>query len=211
MSNKEDLSHLVVSDPFWSDNYKILFDLSRIKEFVPTDDMSINEKLNAISRFLIYAGILLYFLYQDYLFMYVPILGLALVYYVYIGKSNIKEGFTNDVKNIETDYHKPSKNNPFMNVLLSDNTDRSPASDIDDPKIKKDMKQMFEHGLYTNANDIWDKNNSHRQYYTNPSTTIPNDRSSFMNWCYNTPYVCKAGDQHVCLKRENLKGHGRII
>ena len=207
MSNKEELSHLVVSDPFWSKDYQILFNLSRAKEFVPTADMSTNEKLNAISRFLIYAGILLYFLYNDYLFIYVPIIGLALVYYVYMGNN---EGFR--VKDEDrNDCVKPTRNNPFMNVLSYDNPNRSPACDIEDPQVKADMEKMFGYGLYTNSNDIWDKNNSQRQYYTNPSTTTPNDRNSFMKWCYNTPNVCKDGDQQACLKFEDPRGHGQII
>ena len=210
MSNKEELSHLVVSDQFWFNDYKILFDLSRIKEFVPTFDMSTVEKLNAISRFLIYAGLILTFMYADYLFMYVPIVGLALICYVYINSEEaIQEGFSDIDPN--QDCVKPSIDNPFMNVLMSDDRDRSPACDIEDPNIKADMKKMFEHGLYTNADDIWDRNNSQRQFYTNPSTTIPNDRDSFMKWCFNTPYVCKDGDQHTCLKNEDLRGHGQII
>lgn len=207
MSNKEELSHLVVSDQFWMNDYKILFDLSRVKEFVPTFDMSTAEKLNAISRFLIYAGLILTFMYADYLFMYVPIIGLALICYVFLN-SEEPEGFNTDDHG---DCVKPTRDNPFMNVLMTDNTDRSPACNIEDPKVKSDMKKLFEHGLYTNANDIWDRNNSQRQFYTNPSTTVPNDRDSFMKWCYNTPYVCKDGDQHACLKNEDLRGHGQII
>ncbi len=206
MSNKEELSNLVVSDPFWSNEYKVLFNLSRAKEFIPTPDMSTDEKLNAISRCLIYAGILLYFLYNDYLFMYIPVIGLALVYYVHLGSN---EGFNQQTES--SDCVKPTINNPFMNVLTSDNPTRSPACNIDDPKIKADIESMFGHGLYTNSNDIWDKNNSQRQYYTNPSTTTPNDRDSFMKWCYNTTNVCKDGDQNACLKYEDPRGHGQIL
>ncbi len=215
MSNKEELSHLVVSDPFWGEDYKILFNMSRLKEFVPTSDMTTSEKLNAISRFLIFAGILLYFIYQDYLFMYIPIVGLGLVYYVnhnlpvdYQTGGSIAHGHTLP---LQSDCHQPTNDNPFMNVLLSDNANRMPACDIDDPQVKKNMKKMFSKGLYRNVNDIWDKNNSQRQFYTNPSTTTPNDRESFVKWCYSTPYVCKDGDQQACLKYEDPRGHGQII
>ena len=111
-------------------------------------------------------------------------------------------------------YEKPTKDNPFMNVLLTDYVDdptRAPAADIEDPNIRKDIKKMFDHGLYKNANDIWDKNNSQRQYYTNPSTTIPNDRDSFMKWCWKVPYVCKDGDLVDCLKYDDVRAHGQII
>lgn len=212
MSNKEELSHLVVSDPFWSKDYKILFQMSRLKEFVPTSDMTVSEKLNAVSRFLILAGILLYFIFQDYLFMYIPLIGLALVYYVNLNSSsNDNSNQEGGNRTIDDNCVKPTKDNPFMNVLMSDNPSRQSACNIDDPKVKKDMETMFSHGLYRNVNDIWDKNNSQRQFYTNPSTTVPNDRESFMKWCYSTPYVCKDGDQKACLKYEDPRGHGQIV
>ena len=38
----------------------ILFTSSKLKEFIPTNDMSYVEKLNAMTRFIIYASILIF-------------------------------------------------------------------------------------------------------------------------------------------------------
>ena len=41
-------------DPFWIDNLKILFDESRITEFIPMKEYSLNRKLNSIIRCSVY-------------------------------------------------------------------------------------------------------------------------------------------------------------
>ena len=46
------------TDPFWSGTPEILFQKNRLSEFYISNDMTTNEKLNAIVRFFIYACIL---------------------------------------------------------------------------------------------------------------------------------------------------------
>ena len=107
----------------------------------------------------------------------------------------------------------PNKNNPYMNVLVSDYSarpERPPA--CTDAKDK--IEDNFNIHLYRNVNDIWNKNNSQRQFYTNPATTIPNDRDSFMKWCWKTTAVCKDGDQEACNRYIGLgegHPHGKIF
>ena len=47
------------------------------------------------------------------------------------------------------------------------------------------------------------RNISSRQFYTNPSTTIPNDQESFAKWCYGDMPSCKDGQN--CLRYEDLR------
>ena len=42
------------------------------------------------------------------------------------------------------------------------------------------------------------RNNSQRQFVTNPSTTIPNDQSKFASRLYGTPKTCKEGNYTNC-------------
>ena len=96
----------------------------------------------------------------------------------------------------------PTESNPFMNVLLNDyieNPDKKPAADVDNPHVRKEIERHFNQGLNRDIDDIWQKENSQRQYYTTPSTTIPNDRESFVNWCFSTPYSCKDGNISNCI------------
>lgn len=46
--------------PFWSTNPNILFDPDHITEYFPTSDMTFNQKLNAVSRTVIVATIIVY-------------------------------------------------------------------------------------------------------------------------------------------------------
>ena len=52
-------NQIIKSDPFWLNDFKILIERTRLVEFFPTDDMSINEKLNAITRLMFYISIVL--------------------------------------------------------------------------------------------------------------------------------------------------------
>ena len=59
---------------------------------------------------------------------------------------------------------------------------------------------------------MFGKLNSQRNFYTTPSTTIPNDRESFQKWLYNTPQTCKE-NQEFCnsLNYENLRSNRFIF
>ena len=82
-----------------------------------------------------------------------------------------------------------------MNVLMSDyieNPNREPACPLDE-EIKEKIEESFNFNLYKglNEDDLFNRNNSQRQFYTNPATTIPNDQTSFANWLYKTSPTCK--------------------
>lgn len=100
----------------------------------------------------------------------------------------------------------PTLDNPFMNGLAGDNPTRQEA--CKSPKVAKISENYLDHNLYKDVNDIYEKHNSQRQFYTNPSTTYPNDREAFMKWCWDTPYACKSGDMNHCLEYEDLRVPG---
>jgi hypothetical protein len=195
-------------DPFWLQDYNILFNKHKLIEFVPKGDMSTDERLNAVTRFLIYTGVLLSIIYKSVSYLYIPIIGMAIIYMVHRHNPDI---FGGDAS--EQPLQQPTQNNPFMNVLLTDyveNPSRAPAADIEDPDVKSKINEAFSTNLYRDVDDIWDRNNSQRQFYTNPATTIPNDRDSFMKWCYNTPNTCKDGNLPRCLRYEDVRANGAL-
>jgi hypothetical protein len=92
-----------------------------------------------------------------------------------------------------------------MNVLMSewtDNPNRPPACGYSG--IKDEIEENFSFNLYRDIDDLFDKNNSQRQFYTTPITTIPNDQGSFARWLYEVPSTCKE-DQENCLRYEDLR------
>jgi hypothetical protein len=101
----------------------------------------------------------------------------------------------------------PSKENPFMNHLLNDisvNPELQPvACNADDEDIKDKIVECFNEDLYRDVGDLWERQNSQRQFYTVPQM-YPNDQKSFAEWCYKTDNICKV-DQSKCLKNEDLR------
>jgi hypothetical protein len=108
---------------------------------------------------------------------------------------------------------KPTVDNPFMNVTMKDymNFDekgyvinRPSACDPRDQEIKKMMDKTFSNNLYRDVSDVFGKNNSQRNYFTMPSTTIPNKQDEFARWLYLSPKTCKE-DQDYCLRYEDIR------
>ena len=88
---------------------------------------------------------------------------------------------------------KPSINNPFMNINeITDKRDKPGAClYYDDPKTAATVETDFGYNLYRDVSDLYNKRNSQRQYYTMPSTTIPNEQTAFAKWLYLSPPTCK--------------------
>jgi len=196
-------SDKLISDPFWSKNYKILYDKERLTEFFPSGEMTMIEKLNAITRLSIYAGIILSILTYKYLYLYIPIIVLLFTYLIYYMKKDELEFYLTNTDYTKNNVNKnlannigntfPTQSNPFMNFnVITDNPKRPSAiTSYDNKIIKKDIESKFNHNLYRDVSDLYGNNNSQRQYYTMPSTTFPNDQTSYAKWLYNTGPTCK--------------------
>ncbi len=114
-----------------------------------------------------------------------------------IGLIPTEDGFQNPS---ETN---PSPANPFMNVLIPEikyNPERPEAAPVDDPTVKQQLDDMYRTNFFNDPTDVFGKSQDQRQFITMPSTSIPNDRESFMKWCYNiVPQNCKSGGREGCL------------
>jgi len=101
---------------------------------------------------------------------------------------------------------KPTENNPFMNPnIMEFNDGEIPAAcNVDDDEIKEQMEYKYDNRLFKNIDDVWDIENSRRQFYTIPAPTVPNNQTEFANWLYKTPCTCKE-DNHTCEFNEYLR------
>ncbi len=88
---------------------------------------------------------------------------------------------------------KPTVNNPFMNInLITDDKTKPEAPRIwNDPQLKKTVEDKFQYNLYRSVSDVYNKDNGQLNFYQMPSTSIPNNQTSFAKWCYGTGYTCK--------------------
>lgn len=199
--DKEELSN----DPFWTNDYKILFYKDRLSKFFPTIEMSLVEKLNSIFRMSIYMSILLYLFTGNYLYFYIMIIVGAFTLFIYYNQKDNVELFFDSIQNsndnllVEREMKelkndiKPTTENPFMNInLITDNKEKESAPPSwNNEDLQKNIEDKFGYNLYRDVGDLYGKSNSQRQYYTAPSTTIPNNQTAFAKWCYNVGPTCK--------------------
>lgn len=116
----------------------------------------------------------------------------------------------------------PSSSNPFSNVLIPDyeyNTNKKPAPPSFNTNINDTiLKQAKEMVIQSNPGqpDIADKlfkdlgeqfvfEQSLQPFYSNASTTIPNDQAGFADFCYGSMVSCKEGNLFACAR--NLDRH----
>lgn len=178
--------------------------------FFPSAEMTLAEQLNSLMRLSIYFAVLMFIVKKDSNILFVPIFMGLFTFLI----------FTVDTKNRQSDKQlldklglmeeytskklcqKPTKNNPFMNVLSSDYSENPtrPRACWIEGKVKKDLKKKFDVNLYRDVGDIFHKTASDRQFYTTPSTTIPNDSMSYAEWLYGGKPSCKEGNGQKCYK-----------
>lgn len=134
--------------PFWSDNPNVLFESKYITEFFPIESMTYNQKLNAISRTILFLTILSFVYSNSFRILIIGIITLLSIYllHYYHGKESQKkmdnknklEGFDNPTLEVlkdfpidtKTTFDIPTSKNPFSNVLIPDyesNPHKKPA------------------------------------------------------------------------------------
>jgi hypothetical protein len=215
---------------FWTENPQVLFDDA--KDFFPFSEEAAHCStiaLNSLTRFSLYLGIFLILLTRNNAYIGIPVLGSILAIGLYYNMKSLgtlrkgvlptmspilNEGFET-IKSSDEDiigkmtYTAPSSENPFMNVLINEIGDypkKPPAKYNTSGEVKERLDDRFNTKMYGDPGDIWGRNQGQRQFYTMPSTSIPNDRDSFQNWLYRIPgKTCKEGNIQICKK--GSEGH----
>ena len=105
---------------------------------------------------------------------------------------------------------KPTFNNPMMNPSVLDfGVDNSPvACNSDDDNIKETIKINFNRDLFRDVDELWEKANSQRQFYTMPNTAIPNNQTEFGKWCFTGGEPCKS-NQEGCFRYDDIRSRSR--
>ena len=80
-----------IGDPFWYDDFNILFQKNKLQEFFPNYNMTLIEKLNSIVRLSVYLGLALYMITKKYQYLYIPIIVAAITAFIYFNqKGNVE-------------------------------------------------------------------------------------------------------------------------
>ena len=179
-------------EQFWLDDPANLF--VKWYRFVPTNDMTVPEALNAVVRFTVYSSFLVALIVQktQYLLL-VPLVMLASILLVRLFPRTqvIQETFDimrrkvtaspSEKPMVET----PTADNPFMNVLFTDYVDNpgrvGAPPDVTSKALDSSIREAFSKtsDLFMDTSDTYGLMESSRNWVTQASTTIPNDLDGF--------------------------------
>lgn len=195
----EDLSGFITID-----NYFVVF---------PTSNMTFNQKVNALVRLFIYVGLIFAILTSNPKYMFFGIIA-AVVSVIMI------EFDTYQKKKIDTFLEKKdlavmdgaicarsTVDNPFMNPSVVDiayNPTRPAACNVTNASVQQQIENNFNKRLFKDTGDLFGKMASQREFYTVPSTTIPNNQIGFAEWCYGSGATCKEGNGFACSRNKEV-------
>lgn len=213
-----------MSTSFWINDPLILINEKYILNFWPNESMSRNEKLNSISRLVIILTIIGTLITQSIRMVVTGIITLGvivLLYFIQKKEKSNKEGFQS-LNFINKNYQPPKVNNPLMNVALTDykeNPERKAAAPAFNPIVEEKINEKtkdfvvsqfnnstqcedeyIKNRLFQDLGDNFVFNQSMRNFYSTPNTTIPNDQKGFAEFCYGDMISCKEGDPIACSK-----------
>jgi hypothetical protein len=181
---------------FWLNDPTILFKQKYITQLWPYSYLTYEEKLNAVTRFIIVISLLGYVLLNRIIIVVLGLIITGIIVLLY----KKKEGLNNSYYAVNDQIIE--QNNPFGNVLMTDykfnpnkkevTTEYSPNLETSiNTKIKEfivqengDNNEIY--NLFNNVGDQMTFEQNNRQFYTNPSTTIPNKQDDFLSFCYGT-------------------------
>lgn len=191
---------------FWLDDPYVLL----------THDFNFNDKtgrLNTIFKIMIILSVLFILITKDVRYILIAIL--TGIFTVLLKMHYDREAFGKD--NMFDDYEisivdnkvcsTSTPNNPFMNPSIADiafNPDRYEACDVE--LMNNKINKNFFKNVFKNANDIYGRDMSLRQFYTVPNTSIPNKQGELARWLYDRGQSCKEGNSERCI--ENI-GYNR--
>jgi len=176
---------------------KDIFRSSELLQFWPSATQSARERVSATTRFVLYAACLVYIITRDARVFALGVVVLAVLYYLWTSnmiadgskRSAIGDGRAGSL--VRPDVTLPTVENVMGNVLLTDyvdNPDRPAAAWY--PSMRTEVQQAW-----SQIHPFERQRDAERNFYTMPSSTIPNDQTGFAQAAYGKPFAPKCHDQ----------------
>jgi hypothetical protein len=214
---------------FWVQNPAVLFRKESILSVWPKQGDTLAARYNAMTRLVILLIIVGYMITRRQMMLIggaLLLVAIVMAYYYQVSASGamamgkredggalgagVREGFTNPAlySTVKPLFTTPTKENPIMNVQLpeiQDNPMRKQAAPLYNRAVEKEaddaVKSNLDPRIFMDVGDEVNFNSFMRNFYANPSTTIPNDQGSFMQFLYGNMPSCKEGDGLQCEKK----------
>lgn len=176
---------------------KDVFKSSDLLTFWPTATQTADQRVSATTRFVLYAACVVYIISRDPRIFALGAVALAILYYMWTtnmikdGKLRTTIGDGRYSTIFRPDVTLPTTENSMGNVLLTDyvdNPDRPAAAWY--PSIRGQVQQAW-----SQIHPFERQRDAERNFYTMPSSTIPNDQTGFAQAAYGKPFSAKCHDQ----------------
>jgi len=224
-NENENENENITSNTLWLNNPIILVDKNTITQLWPMENMTREQKINAITRLVILLTLIGFLFLNNIKILITGIIALIILLFTYYilnknaNLNNVKETFSNEemYEKVKHNFTNPTTINPIMNILLpeiQDNPNRLEAApsynkavkNIINEETKEFIVNNFENNenikknLFNNQADNFEFEQSMRQFYTTANTRVPNNQKEFARFCYGNMASCKDGDVEMCLK-----------
>ena len=176
-------------DKIWYEDVGVL--TRRWREFFPRPEQTPVERVNALVRLILYATLGAYVYNRETRTLVLGLGAAAVVSLAFSHRSHERYPDGSSPQGPAPGCQRPTRDNPFANVLLTDlgKPPRPPACAYD--TVKGEITDSFNAGLFRNATDVYERENSQYQYYTMPVTTGIPDTTAFRNFLYGGMRSCK--------------------
>ena len=184
----------------WFDDLQQLIRADKVSQFWPINEQTPEDRINAASRFIIYASCLIYLIRRDPRIFVLGATVLSVIFVLY--RSNMVKDTIGYTVEGESMCQVPTEDNPMGNVLITDFTDapnRLQACYY--PSVKPFVNNYttgqipMDGGRSRSPLPKYMRNGVDRQFVSNPVTTLSGDQTAFAEWLYgakNGP-MCKSG------------------
>lgn len=203
---------VTVIERVWFEDPRSFITVNNYDQFLPSREMSNVQQLNSLLRLSVYFAAVCLVLVQNVTILVAPLVVALFTYHMHAtDRTNaesagmVLEKMQAERDNTGATCRVPTKANPYMNVLMSDfsqDPTRPKACNLVDKHVAQSADRLASSTLYTDVDDVFNRDASNRPFYTTSSTTIPNDQNAFASWCYRpSGKTCKEGNYDACLNK----------
>jgi hypothetical protein len=197
-------------DNFWGENVEILWNKDRLSEFFPLSHQTLEERVNALTRLIIYISTVVAFYKSNGQPIQFGIFLLLVIYILWNNRGKVNDTVIDTIdSNLEETENfepapiqctKPTKENPFMNVLYGDPLNKPPP--CQDPGTQETASNLLRKQLFMDTDDLFDKRSNERLFLTTPASLVP-DREKYANWLIGGITDCKTDG--FCPESQDLR------